>query len=86
MASLEVPVMRKVGPGGPSAGGEEFQVEVWDSTCKAIDQGNAAAEWLGEFLERVSELSQLRTGGDGSLNKQRYPFTCEPGFVWQSTA
>lgn len=55
MASLEVPVMHKVGPGGPSVGGEVVQVEIWDSTCKAIDQGNAAAAWLGEFLGRVSE-------------------------------
>ena len=63
MPSLEVPVMHKVGPGGPSAGGEVFQVEIWDSTCKAIDQGNAVAEWLAEFLGRVSELSQAAQQG-----------------------
>lgn len=64
--------MHKVGPGGPSAGGEVFQVDIWDSTCKAIDQGNAVAAWLAEFLGRVSVLSQPQTRGVVDFrNKQR---------------
>ncbi|CAM9589741.1 unnamed protein product [Ectocarpus sp. 6 AP-2014] len=50
VASLEVPVVRKVGAGGPAAGGELVEVGVWKDTCQAIDQGDAAASWLQAFL------------------------------------
>lgn len=53
MTSIEVPVMRKVGPSGPGAGGEVTEVAVWQDTCQAIDQGDAVASWLSSFLETV---------------------------------
>ncbi|CAM9131062.1 unnamed protein product [Laminaria digitata] len=51
MTSIEVPVMRKVGPDGPKAGGEMVEVAVWRDTCQGIDQGDAIAAWLCAFLE-----------------------------------
>ena len=54
MASVEVPVMRKVGPDGPKAGGELVEVNVWSDTCQGVDQGDAIATWLCAFLEMVS--------------------------------
>lgn len=65
MTPLEVPVVRKVGPGGPDAGGEALQVRVWKDECMAIDQGNAAASWLVEFLGQVGESSSRGGGRDG---------------------
>ena len=46
--------MRKVGPGGPSAGGSMVKVVIWRDTCEAVDQGDAIAAWLCTFLELVS--------------------------------
>lgn len=62
MTPLEVPVVHKVGPGGPDAGGEVSQVRVWKDECKGVDQGSAAASWLSEFLEQVSETEPQRRG------------------------
>lgn len=53
MDSLEVPVMRKVGPGGTEAGGKWVEVGVWSDTCEAVDQGKIVADWLSAFLEMV---------------------------------
>eukprot|EP00904_Undaria_pinnatifida_P007234 jgi/Undpi1/3640/HiC_scaffold_16.g07010.m1 len=63
MASLEVPVMRKVGPGGPSAGGSMVKVVIWRDTCEAVDQGDAIAAWLCTFLELENlRLVRMRDG------------------------
>lgn len=53
MASIEVPVMHKVGPDGSKAGGELVEVAIWSDTCQGIDQGDAIATWLCAFLEMV---------------------------------
>lgn len=53
MPSLEVPVMRGIGSGGPEEGGELVNVQVWNDTCKGVDQGLPAALWLRKFLEMV---------------------------------
>lgn len=53
MASIEVSVMRKVGPDGPEAGGKLAKVDVWKDTCEGVDQGDAIAAWLCAFLETV---------------------------------
>lgn len=64
MPSLKVPVMRRVGPGGPGEGGEVVEVRVWGDTCRAVDQGNTVALWLRAFLDVVgvlpARLSRLR--------------------------
>lgn len=54
MPSIEVPVMHKVGPKGPEAGGRVVEVQIWRDTCRAVDQGDAVASWLSEFLGVVS--------------------------------
>lgn len=60
MASLEVPVMRKVGPGGPDAGGKVVEVVIWTDTCQGVDQGDAIAAWLSTFLELVRAWDKHR--------------------------
>ncbi|CAM9360316.1 unnamed protein product [Pylaiella littoralis] len=63
VASLEVPVVHKVGPSGPKAGGNVVEVGIWRDTCQAIDQGDAAASWLGTFLEMQNlRLVRMRDG------------------------
>lgn len=49
-----MPVIHKVGPKGPEAGGRVVDVQIWRDTCRAVDQGDDAASWLSEFLEVVS--------------------------------
>lgn len=46
--------MHKVGPKGPEAGGRVVDVQIWRDTCRAVDQGDAVASWLSEFLGVVS--------------------------------
>lgn len=50
-------MVHKVGPGGPEAGGKVVEVGIWSDMCEAVDQGDAAASWLGAFLGMVSELN-----------------------------
>lgn len=50
-------MVHKVDPGGPEAGGKVVEVGIWRDMCEAVDQGDAAASWLGAFLGMVSELN-----------------------------
>lgn len=56
MPDIEVPVMTRVGLGGSGEGGELVEVEVWQDTCRARDQGNTVASWIRAFLDTVTVL------------------------------
>lgn len=72
-------MVRKVGAGGPAAGGELVEVGVWKDTCQAIDQGDAVASWLQAFLGVVSRVRQNRAfrvcvcGGGGKGKESSSP-------------
>jgi uncharacterized protein YcbX len=39
--------------------GERRAVTIWDDACEAIDQGDEAAEWLGDFLAAPARLVRI---------------------------
>lgn len=42
--------------------GPTFPVTIWKDTVEAVDQGDAVAEWLTEFLGRPSRLVRMAEG------------------------
>lgn len=53
MAPLTVPVVRA---------GATRPVAIWRDTCPAVDQGDAAADWLGAFLGTPCRLVRMAEG------------------------
>ncbi|TMW68409.1 hypothetical protein Poli38472_005877 [Pythium oligandrum] len=53
MPELRVPILRE-------GKGREADVTVWQSNLVAVDQGDAASEWITKFLEKNSQGKEFR--------------------------
>jgi uncharacterized protein len=73
MAALELPVTGRAGP--------ERTVSVWDSVCRALDQGDAAAEWFSRYLGQPMRLVRIGAGFERAVSETAYPAGAEVGFA-----
>ena len=72
MAPLELPVTGRAGP--------ERVVTVWNDTCRALDQGDAAAEWFSHYLGNPMRLVRIGAGFERMVNETSYPAGADVAF------
>lgn len=73
MTPLELPAMGRAGP--------ERRVSVWDDDCRALDQGDAAAEWFSHYLGQPMRLVRIGAGFERMVNESSYPAGAEVAFA-----
>jgi uncharacterized protein len=73
MAALELPVTGRAGP-------ERF-VSIWDDTCRALDQGDGAAEWFSRYLGQPARLVRIGAGFERAVSEANYPAGAEVAFA-----
>ena len=72
MAPLELPLSGRAGT--------ERMVGVWDDTCRALDQGAAAAEWFSKYLARPMRLVRIGAGFSRLVSEVTYPAGADVAF------
>ena len=65
MEALHVPLDL---PFGRTAG---LQVLVWNHACRAFDEGDHAAQWLSQYLERKARLARFDPAHKRASNRER---------------
>ena len=73
VAPLSLPVTGRAGA--------ERQVTIWQDVCRALDQGDEAAEWLTHYLGRQARLVRIGAGYERAVNETAYPAGAEVGFA-----
>jgi uncharacterized protein YcbX len=73
MPPLELPATGRAGP--------ERTVTVWDDSCKALDQGDSAAEWFSRYLGQPARLVRIGAGFLRPVNEVVYPDGADVAFV-----
>jgi uncharacterized protein YcbX len=73
MPKLELPVTGRAGP--------ERQVTVWKDASRALDQGEAAAEWFSAYLGMPARLVRVGAGFKRAVNEVIYPAGAEVAFA-----
>jgi uncharacterized protein len=77
---LAAPGMAPLQVSRPQPGSARRDVVIWQSVVDAADAGDAAAEWLGDYLQQPARLvhmdraSQREVGGERSLAKATVSF------------
>jgi uncharacterized protein YcbX len=64
-----------------AAAGEARRVQCWAAACDALDQGEAAARWLGEFLGAPRRLVRMAPGFERVVNPERSPQRATTAFT-----
>lgn len=73
MPALELPVAGRAGP--------ERTVGIWEDSCRALDQGDAAAEWFSRYLGKPMRLVRVGASYERAVSKLRYPSGAEVSFA-----
>ncbi|MGO8971462.1 MAG: MOSC domain-containing protein [Myxococcaceae bacterium] len=73
MPPLELPVTGRAGP--------EKTVSVWDDTCRALDQGDAAADWFAQYLGLPHRLVRIGAAFERSVAEASYPHGADVAFA-----
>ncbi len=73
MAPLELPVTGRAGP--------EVSVSVWKDICRALDQGEGAAEWFSRYLGQPARLVRIGAAFQRAVPADRYPAGAEVAFA-----
>ncbi len=73
MVPLELPVTGRAGA--------ERTVTIWNDSCRALDQGDGASEWLSQYLAQPARLVRIGAGFKRVVNEVAYPAGAEVGFA-----
>ncbi|MGO9831040.1 MAG: MOSC domain-containing protein [Myxococcaceae bacterium] len=73
MPTLELPVSGRAGP--------QRSVSVWNDTCLALDQGDAAAAWFAQYLGLPHRLVRIGAGYERAVAEASYPAGAEVAFA-----
>jgi uncharacterized protein len=72
MPPLELPVSGRAG--------RDRVVTIWKDSCRALDQGQTAAEWFTHYLGQPSRLVRIGGGFERSVNEATYPTGADIAF------
>ncbi len=70
---LRAPGMPDLEVGRIPATGGRIRVKIWRDTCDAIDVGDAAARWFGEFLKHPCRLAHMPDDADRRVDPAYSP-------------
>lgn len=73
MPALELPVTGRAG--------RDRTVTIWKDTCRALDQGDAAAEWFTRYLGQPTRLVRIGGGFERPVSEATYPSGADVGFA-----
>jgi uncharacterized protein YcbX len=73
MPALELPVSGRAGP--------ERTVRVFDDVCRALDQGDGAAEWFSRYLGVPVRLVRIGAGFERGVKESSYPTGADIAFA-----
>jgi uncharacterized protein YcbX len=73
MPVLELPVSGRAG--------RDFAVSIWKSSCRALDQGDAAAEWFSHYLGQAARLVRIGGGFERAVDETVYPTGADVAFA-----
>jgi uncharacterized protein YcbX len=73
MPKLELPVTGRAGP--------ERRVTIWKDATRALDQGDAAAEWFSVYLGVPTRLVRIGAGSKRAVNEVIYPAGADVAFA-----
>jgi uncharacterized protein len=73
MPALELPATGRAGP--------ERTVCIWEDSCRALDQGDAAAAWFSRYLGHPARLVRIGAGFARAVSEVRYPAGAEVSFA-----
>ncbi len=73
MPVLELPASGRAGP--------ERMVSIWEDSCRALDQGDAAAEWFSRCLGQPARLVRIGAGFARAVPQARYPAGADVSFA-----
>jgi len=73
MPVLELPVSGRAGRDRP--------VTIWKDGCRALDQGDAAAEWFSHYLGQPTRLVRIGGGFERAVNEDVYPTGADVAFA-----
>jgi uncharacterized protein YcbX len=85
--ALEPGALVLTAPGAPplrvprAAGGEPRRVQCWSAACEALDQGEAAADWLSRLLGAPRRLVRMAPGFERVVNPERSPARATTAFT-----
>jgi uncharacterized protein len=73
MPVLELPVSGRAG--------RDWAVTIWKSNCRALDQGDAAAEWFTHYLGQTARLVRIGGAFQRAVNEAVYPTGADVAFA-----
>ena len=73
MPVLELPVSGRAG--------RDWAVTIWKSNCRALDQGDAAAEWFSHYLGQTARLVRIGGAFQRAVNEAVYPTGADVAFA-----
>jgi len=73
MPALELPASGRAGV--------ERTVGIWEDSCRALDQGDAAAEWFSRYLGQPARLVRIGAGFSRAVSEARYPAGADVSFA-----
>ncbi|HXX30808.1 MAG TPA: MOSC N-terminal beta barrel domain-containing protein [Myxococcaceae bacterium] len=61
--------------------GTEREVVVWDDRCRALDQGELAADWFSRYLGVTARLVRIGSAFERAVDPTYFPEGAEVGFA-----